>query len=69
MTIKNRKIFCLTEGTIRTLSREMVRDGELPKEKITAELVEKVRLSVIVEFKEWDNWLKKVIYDSAVEHS
>ena len=65
MATKNRKIFCLTEGTIRTLARELAKDGELPKEKITPELVEKVRFVIVTEFRDWDTWLKAVISDVA----
>ena len=54
---KNRKIFCITEGTVRTLTREM----DLPKEKLTPELMERVKNAIWVEFRDWDSWLKEVI--------
>jgi polyhydroxyalkanoate synthesis regulator phasin len=63
MAAKNRKIFCLTEGTIRTLARELVKDGELSKEKITSELVEEVRFVIVTQFRDWDTWLKEIISD------
>ena len=54
---KNRKIFCITEGTVRNLTREM----DLPKEKLTPELMERIKDAIWVEFRDWDSWLKEVI--------
>ena len=54
---ENRKIFCITEGTVRTLTREM----DLPKEKLTPELMERIKDAIWVEFRDWDSWLKEVI--------
>ena len=61
MATRNRKIFCLTEGTIRSLARELVKDGELSKEKITPALLEKVKWEVLTNFRNWDTWLKEAI--------
>ena len=69
MNTNNRKIFCLTEGTIRTLARELARDGELSKEKITHELVGRVRSVIVRQFCDWDTWLKEVISDMVESQS
>ncbi len=60
---ENKKIFCITEGTVRTLTREM----DLPKEKLTPELMERIKDAIWVEFHDWDNWLKEVIAKLAGE--
>ena len=60
---ENKKIFCITEGTVRTLTREM----DLPKEKLTPELMERIKDAIWVEFRDWDNWLKEVIAKLAGE--
>jgi len=54
---QNRKIFCITEGTVRTLTREM----DFPKEKLTPEFMERIKNAIWVEFRDWDSWLKEVI--------
>ena len=54
---ESKKIFCITEGTVRTLAREM----DLPKEKLSLELMERIRYAIRVEFRDWDSWLKEVI--------
>jgi hypothetical protein len=54
---ENRKIFCITDGTVRTLTREM----DLPKEKLTPELIERIKDAICIEFRDWDSWLKEVI--------
>jgi hypothetical protein len=63
--MSNKKIFYLTEGTIRTLAREM----DLPKDKVTPDMVTEVAQIFLKEFRDWDNWIKEIIANVVEERS
>ena len=64
--MRNRRVFYITEGTIRDLARELARAGVISKDDITTELVEEVRVAVLTEFRDWDTWIKELILNIVI---
>ncbi len=64
MPRQNKKIFCITEGAIRTLARE---EGISP-DRLTPEVMQAIKERIWDELRDWDIWIKRSVIPDALEN-